>query len=158
MHHTCKGGASRTVWSTLPSRASPSVEGSSAIPCLSYNVGVEQAMLSAWADLLIVLCGRSGNQKFVIKNVLADFGYYQAMQRTLSTSRYLRVLQDTIPSRSMFVYKYFKDHLLSLAEQDLPLLLNKRILKDTLRGLAELHHENIVHTGQADSSLRPTSL
>ncbi|KAL8978782.1 MAG: hypothetical protein Q9177_006310 [Variospora cf. flavescens] len=87
-----------------------------------------------------------GNQKFVVKNILAEFKYYQDMQRALHGSRYLRLLQDTIPDRSMFVYKYLNDHLLFLAQKDLPLLLTKRILKDTLRGLAELHHQNIVHT------------
>ncbi|KAL9019227.1 MAG: hypothetical protein Q9185_003536 [Variospora sp. 1 TL-2023] len=87
-----------------------------------------------------------GNQKFVVKNILAEYKYYQDMQRALHGSRYLRLLQDTIPDRSMFVYKYLNDHLLFLAQKDLPLLLTKRILKDTLRGLAELHHENIVHT------------
>jgi hypothetical protein len=59
------------------------------------------------------------------------------MQRALGTSRYLRLLQDTIPDRSMFVYNYLKDHLLSLAQEDLPLLLTKRILKGALQGLAE---------------------
>ena len=104
-------------------------------------------MLPAWTDLLIIFCGRCGNQKFVVKDVLAGFDYYQAMQRALGNSRYLRLFQDTIPARSMFVYEYLKDHLLSLAQKDLPLLLTKRILKDALRGLAELHHQNIVHTG-----------
>lgn len=89
---------------------------------------------------------------------MADFENYQEMQQLLGTSRYLRLFQDTIPTRSMFVYKYLKDHLLSLAQKDLPLLLTKRILKDTLLGLAELHHENIVHTGQTDSPLRSASL
>ncbi|MCJ1280773.1 hypothetical protein MMC26_000090 [Xylographa opegraphella] len=87
-----------------------------------------------------------GNQKFVAKTVLADFQYYQDMQQALGNSRYLRLVQDTIPDKSMFVYKYLKDHLLSLARKSLPLLLTKRILKDALRGLAELHHQNIVHT------------
>ncbi|MCJ1476952.1 hypothetical protein MMC13_005622 [Lambiella insularis] len=95
------------------------------------------------AHVYLTICE---NQKFVVKSVLVDFKYYQDMQRALDGSRYLRLLQDTIPDKSMFVYKYFKDHLLSLAQKDLPLLLTKRILKDTLRGLAELHHQNIVHT------------
>ena len=94
-----------------------------------------------------IFCARSGNQKFVVKNILADYKYYQDMQQALGSSRYLRLMQDAIPERSMFVYKYLKDHLLSLAQKDLPLLLTKRILKDALRGLAELHHQNIVHTG-----------
>lgn len=90
---------------------------------------------------------RCRNQSFVVKNLVTDFKYYHDMQRALDSSRYLRLLQDTIPDKSMFVYKYLKDHLLSLAQKDLPLQVTKRILKDALRGLAELHHQNIVHTG-----------
>lgn len=44
------------------------------------------------------------------------------------------------------------DHLLNLAQEDLPLPLTKRILKDTLQGLAALHDQNIVHTGRQDRS------
>lgn len=44
-----------------------------------------------------------------------------------------------------------------MAQQNLPLLLTKRILKDALHGLAELHCQNIVHTGQADLCIRPIS-
>ncbi|MCJ1382836.1 hypothetical protein MMC17_005949 [Xylographa soralifera] len=85
-------------------------------------------------------------QSFVVKTVLAEFQYYHDMQRALSPSRYLRLLQDTIPNRSMFVYKYLNDHLLSLAQKNLPLPLTKRILKDALHGIAELQSQNIVHT------------
>lgn len=70
------------------------------------------------------------------------------MYRGLSSCPYLRLLQDTIPEQSMFVYKYFTDDLLSLARKGLPITLAKRILKDTLRGLAVLHDQNIVHTGK----------
>lgn len=83
----------------------------------------------------------------MVKNLLTEFKYYENMQRALSGRRHLRLIQDTIPARSMFVYTYFKDHLLFLVQKDLPLILTKRILKDALLGLAELHHENIVHAG-----------
>ncbi|GBF62393.1 hypothetical protein TMEN_4933 [Trichophyton mentagrophytes] len=46
----------------------------------------------------------------------------------------------------MFVFEYFTGHLLRLAQNDLPLQVTKRILKDALRGLAELQNRNIVHT------------
>lgn len=70
------------------------------------------------------------------------------MYRGLGSCRYLRLMQDTVPEQSIFVYKYFNDHLLSLAQKDLSIALTKRILKDTLRGLAALHDKNIVHTGR----------
>lgn len=108
---------------------------------------VSKGSVAGMSRLTDDFCARCGNQKFVVKNILADLKYYQDMQQALGDSLYLRLLQDTIFDRSMFVYKYLNDHLLSLAQKNLPLLLAKRILKDALRGLAELHRQNIVHTG-----------
>lgn len=48
----------------------------------------------------------------------------------------------------MFVFEYFADHLLHLAQLELPPAIMKRILKDALRGLAELHDQDVVHTGE----------
>ncbi|KAK2808803.1 hypothetical protein FQN49_008679 [Arthroderma sp. PD_2] len=48
--------------------------------------------------------------------------------------------------RSMFVYKYLTNDLLSLVTQvDLPLKTTKRILRDAFQGLAVLHDNHIVH-------------
>lgn len=54
----------------------------------------------------------------------------------------------------MFVFQYFADHLLSLAQKDLPLAVTKQILKDALRGIAELHDQDIVHTGNWHSLVK----
>ena len=70
------------------------------------------------------------------------------MYRDLGSCPYLRLLQDTVPEQSLFVYNYITYDLLSLAQKDLPITHTKRILKDTLRGLAALHDRNIVHTGK----------
>lgn len=64
----------------------------------------------------------------------------------LRKSPNVRVADDTIVDQPMFAYKYFKDHLLSFAQKDLPLPLVKRILRDSLRGIAALHEKGIVHT------------
>ena len=76
------------------------------------------------------------------------------MYRGLRGCPYLRQLQDTVPEQSMFVYKYLTDNFLSLAQKDLPIALTKRVLKDTLRGIAALHDQNIVHTGKLDLCVR----
>lgn len=68
------------------------------------------------------------------------------MFNDLRKSTYIRVADDTIPNHSMFVYKYLRDHLLSIAQKDTPLPLMKRILRDSLRGIADLHEKGIVHT------------
>lgn len=51
----------------------------------------------------------------------------------------------------MFVFDYFADHLLHLGQKDLPLETTKKILKDCLRGIAEMHDQDIVHTGASYS-------
>ncbi|KKA21774.1 hypothetical protein T310_4199 [Rasamsonia emersonii CBS 393.64] len=94
-----------------------------------------------------VYLASAGNQKFILKEVLqSNLEYFQDIHHRLQSCQYLRVSQDTIPEPSMFVYEYFTDDLLSLAQKDLPLTVTKRILKDTLRGLAAMHDQNIVHT------------
>lgn len=73
------------------------------------------------------------------------------MQRDLlaqGRSPYLRLMCDAIPKQSIIIYDYATDHLLSLAQKEIPLSARKRILRDTLRGLAELHDRNIVHAGK----------
>lgn len=88
------------------------------------------------------------DQKFVLKNVSrTSFIDYQEIYRSLHDCPNLRVSCDTIPDQSTFVYKYFSDHLLRLAQEKPPLPVLKRILKDALRGLATLHEKDIVHTG-----------
>lgn len=47
----------------------------------------------------------------------------------------------------MFVFETFTGHLLTLAQKGLPLPVTKKILKDALTGLAQLHDQDIVHTG-----------
>lgn len=73
--------------------------------------------------------------------------------RRVGSCPYIRLLHDTVPGHSMFVYKYLKGHLLSLARKYLPLALVKRILKDSLRGLAALHDQDIVRNGKSSEPL-----
>jgi serine/threonine protein kinase len=75
-----------------------------------------------------------------------DFKYFEDMFSDLKRSPYVRVANDALPDECMFAYKYFKDHLLSFAQKDIPLPLMKRILRDSLRGIAALHEKDIVHT------------
>lgn len=153
IHDTCGSGPGGAVSPTLSHRTNPPIDRSAAGPCLSCNVGVQQATRPTVRRRADRSGERNEGQKFVVKTILADFEYYQDMQRALHPSCYLRLLEDTVPDKSMFIYRYFNDHLLSLAQRDLPLRITKGIMRDVLRGLAELHHQNIVHTGQSDRSL-----
>jgi serine/threonine protein kinase len=83
----------------------------------------------------------------MLKSIPADgFSYFQGLYSEVRSSPYLRVSVDSIPDQSMFAYKYFKDHLLSFTQNDAPLSITKRILRDALRGIAALHDKDIVHT------------
>lgn len=70
------------------------------------------------------------------------------MYYRLNNSQFLRLSEDVVSEQSIFVYRYLADHLLSFVRKELSVLVTKRILKDTLRGLAALHEQNIVHTGK----------
>lgn len=88
-------------------------------------------------------------RKYILKNLPKEvFSDQFDMQRALRESPHLRVCQDTIPERNIFVFDYMKDEYLSMASMDLPLPLTKRILKDVLRGLAELHSRRVIHLGK----------
>jgi hypothetical protein len=76
----------------------------------------------------------------------------------LNNNQFLRLSVDVVPEQSIFVYKYLADHLLGFVRKEPPVLLTKRILKDTLRGLAALHEQNIVHTGKPRNHQRADHL
>lgn len=65
----------------------------------------------------------------------------------LRESVYIRLPCDTIPDQPIFVYKYLTDDFFSLIRKEIPMKARKQILKDSLRGIAELHDQNIVHMG-----------
>ncbi|KAL9624565.1 MAG: hypothetical protein Q9160_001229 [Pyrenula sp. 1 TL-2023] len=60
-------------------------------------------------------------------------------------TQHVRLLEDTVEERATFVHKYFNDNLLALVQRGLPHPVTKKILKDVLRGLADLHEVDIVH-------------
>ncbi|KAK5124300.1 hypothetical protein LTR85_002003 [Meristemomyces frigidus] len=89
----------------------------------------------------------SGEEQFVLKEMsVDDYHYYEDMYRDLVGSRYIRLLHDTVPQGSMFVFRYYPEHLLRAVREGLSVECAKQILRDTLRGIAELHAKDIVHT------------
>ncbi|KAL8928756.1 MAG: hypothetical protein Q9208_001534 [Pyrenodesmia sp. 3 TL-2023] len=88
-----------------------------------------------------------GSHKFVLKDIpTSEFDYYRGMYRNIHGSHHIRQLHDTIPGHSIFVFEYIADHLLNVAQKNLPVHVVKKILLDALRGIAILHDQNIVHT------------
>lgn len=87
--------------------------------------------------------------KFILKYIHpVNFEDLQEVNNRLrGNASHVRLSMDTIPDKSMFVFDHFTGHLLTLAQKNLPLAVIKRILKDALTGLAELHEQDIIHTG-----------
>ncbi len=99
---------------------------------------------------------RADEKMFVLKSLFKkDYNYSLPLQLRFNQSPYLRALRDTVPEQNMFVNEYMTDHLLNFAFKDVSLATHKRILRDTLRGLATLHSQNIAHLGELpDASSR----
>ncbi|KAK2768557.1 hypothetical protein FQN54_000413 [Arachnomyces sp. PD_36] len=106
---------------------------------------IERVLQKKENSPLGVYAANCENEKFILKDV-PDFQYLHDIYCKVDPCPHLRLPQDTIPDRSMYVYKFFTDDFLSLvAKRDLPASMTKRILKDALRGIAALHDQNIVH-------------
>ncbi|KAI1260242.1 kinase-like domain-containing protein [Xylariaceae sp. FL1019] len=93
-----------------------------------------------------VFLARAEEKMFVLKSLFEkDYEYSLPLQLRLNQSPYLRALRDTVPDQKMFVNEYLTDHLLNFAFKDISMATQKRILRDSLRGLATLHSQNIAH-------------
>lgn len=89
-------------------------------------------------------------KKYVLKSIFhAEFEYQLDLQTPLRDRPNLRVVIDTVPEHLLFIYNYCTNHLLELAKKDnLSDASKKRILRDTLVGIADLHEQNILHGGK----------
>ncbi|KAK2854399.1 hypothetical protein FQN49_005130 [Arthroderma sp. PD_2] len=94
-----------------------------------------------------VCLATAADEKFILKYIhTVNFEDLRDLNHKLLGANHVRLPQDILPEKSMFVFEYFVGHLLRLAQDELPLGVTKRILKDALRGIAELHDRDIVHT------------
>ncbi|GKZ69631.1 hypothetical protein AnigIFM50267_004849 [Aspergillus niger] len=109
---------------------------------------VEQVLQEEISPPRQVLRATAGDKRFILKYIHAvNFEDLQDINNRLrNNASHVRLPQDIIPDKSMFVFEYFTGHLLHLAQQDLSLQTRKRLLKEGLRAIAEMHDKDIVHT------------
>ncbi|KAH7391070.1 kinase-like domain-containing protein [Phaeosphaeria sp. MPI-PUGE-AT-0046c] len=120
------------------------------------HYSIERVLQEETSPLRRVYSATANDQKFILKYVdevnLKDL--QDINKRLRGSANHVRLVKDAIPEKSMFVFQYFKDHLLRLAQKELPIAVTKQILKDALRGIVELHDQDIVHTDiKADNIL-----
>lgn len=99
-----------------------------------------------------VYLATSGQQKYVIKEPrfsTKDYDYQIAMYQDLDGSQYIRLLRDTDPDKKWYALDWCSETLLALVPRaSLSPKTKKTILRDILRGIAELHAKHIVHAGR----------
>jgi hypothetical protein len=84
----------------------------------------------------------------VLKYILTgDFQYDMDLQKLVDGSAHVRALVDRIPDRHMFVYPFLDTNLQLINITAIPASIRKKILRDVLAGLADLHDKSIYHTG-----------
>ena len=71
------------------------------------------------------------------------------LQNLVSSSPHVRTPVEVIPDRHMFVYDFLGSDLQLLNTRVIPPAAKKMILRDALRGLADLHEKSIYHTGSS---------
>ncbi|KAF2427263.1 serine/threonine protein kinase [Tothia fuscella] len=89
----------------------------------------------------------SGNDRYVLKDIPEAIfaGFKKNIQPNLPESPYYCLPCDEIPDQRILVYKYLQGDLLSLVENQIPLQYRKQILKASLRGIAQMHEQDIIH-------------
>ena len=93
---------------------------------------------------------RSQRKQFVLKDIprAIHSNFDDLIRPHLVESRYLRLPCDRIPDQHIFVYEFLTESLLSFSRRSVPVNTRMQILQAALRGIAELHHRDIVHLGQ----------
>lgn len=87
-------------------------------------------------------------RKVVLKEIPQDRNVRTEIYRIAAGCPHVRLPIDAVPEKHMLVFEYLEKHLLDLAQENIPLTLVKRILYDTLRGIASLHARGISHNGR----------
>jgi hypothetical protein len=115
--------------------------------CLASNASSPQSVSRTGCKLTFF---RSGHDQFILKDIpeLIFDHFNEEIRPNLGNSPFIRLPADTIPSERIFVFEYLKEDLLSLVRKHISMHATKKILKDILRGLVEMHNQDIIHLGE----------
>lgn len=88
--------------------------------------------------------------KDIPKNIFSSFNedIWPQLRRRGSECPHIRLPFDTIPDQRIFVYRYLDDDFLSLVRKKPSLQARRQILKASLKGIAALHDQDVVHLGK----------
>lgn len=84
----------------------------------------------------------------MLKDIIPrEFKCQVSLQRRVKHSTHVRTAVDTILDRYLLVFPYLETNLLLVDTPTIAPAVKKKLLKDALSGLADLHDQRIIHTG-----------
>lgn len=84
----------------------------------------------------------------MLKEIPQDWRARTEIYKIAADCPHVRLPIDAVPEKHILVFEYLDKHLLDLVQENIPLTHIKRILYDTLRGIASLHARGILHNGR----------
>lgn len=96
----------------------------------------------------------AGSDQFVLKDIpeLIFEHFNDEVRPNLRDSPFIRLPVDVIPDKRIFVFEFLEEDLFSLIKKQVPPHITRKILKDSLQGMAESHSQDIVHLGNQNIS------
>ncbi|KAB8216258.1 putative calcium/calmodulin dependent protein kinase [Aspergillus novoparasiticus] len=87
----------------------------------------------------------SGQDQFILRDIPKDIfsNFNEKIRPQLVESPYIRLPWDNIPDERILAYRYLTDDFLNLVREGIPIYARKQILKTSLRGITELHDQQI---------------
>ncbi|KAI1129051.1 kinase-like domain-containing protein [Nemania abortiva] len=107
---------------------------------------IEEILKERRDPVICVYRASCQGKPYLLKNpVPSAFDIRLKMLQPLTQLPHVRPLEDSITSLKIFVYPFLDGDLLEFAKKNLSPATRRNIVRDALRGLAELHDHNLAH-------------
>ncbi|KAI9930660.1 hypothetical protein ASPWEDRAFT_171284 [Aspergillus wentii DTO 134E9] len=106
---------------------------------------IEEILADRRKPLLCVYRASANKKNFIITNMIpGEFEYQLSLQKQLSTCQNVRSVVDTVQEQELFIYPFLAGDLLRLSQKKISLEIRRDILRQALRGLADMHDRDIL--------------
>lgn len=76
-----------------------------------------------------------------------QFEYQTKLEKLVASSPNVRTVVDTNRENEIFIYPFLAEDLLQFSQKKMASETRKDVLRSALRGLADLHERDILHSG-----------
>ncbi|KAI6081436.1 kinase-like protein [Hypoxylon rubiginosum] len=108
---------------------------------------IEKILSDRRNPLLCVYRARAGSAKYIVKNTnKGQFEYQTKLEKLVASSPNVRTVVDTNRENEIFIYPFLAEDLLQFSQKKMASETRKDVLRSALRGLADLHERDILHS------------